>query len=460
MSQLKNQVFKKNQEFIGQVIDLSYQGLGVIKIDGFPVFVSDALPGEKIKFALTRVLNSYAFGRMVKRIQESPARVDRQHPEMIQSGIAPLVNLSYFSQLDFKRRQIVELFHKAGIDDIEVNKTIGMKKPDHYRNKTVVPIKFQDGHLTTGFYRRGSHKLVAIDDYFLNDPRIDQAVAIVRDVLDRYKVPAYDEISRQGIVRYLMVRRGYYTGQLMVGIISAKRKLPMQAEVIAEIVKKMPDLTSLILNYNPKQTNVQLGLENHVLYGRPVIHDLLLGLDFEIGLNSFYQVNPQTTAVLYQKAADMAQLNGNELAIDAYSGIGTIGLFIADEVKKVIGVEVVKPAVEDAKKNMAANHITNAEYKAADAPAQFIKWAEQGIRPDVVFVDPPRKGLTPELIDSLGVMQPKKFVYVSCNPATLARDAVLIKEQGYFVNQPLQPVDQFPQTMHVESILVFERQQF
>jgi 23S rRNA (uracil1939-C5)-methyltransferase len=376
---------------------------------------------------------------------------------MISSGIAPLVNLKYDAQLAFKEKQIKELFHKVGLNDIEISPAIGMKTPNKYRNKTVVPIKFQDGKLTTGFYRRGSHKLVPMNDYYLNDPEIDKAVGIVRDILDKYKITAYDEISRSGLIRYVMIRRGYYSHQLMVVLVATDRKIPGESLIVDEIVKALPELKSLILNYNPKQTNVQLGLENRTLYGEDEIHDELLGLDFAIGPNSFYQVNPQTTEILYSKAAELAELSGDETAVDAYSGIGTIGLSIADKVKKVIGVEVVEPAVENAQINMKNNNVENAEFVANDAPAQFIDWAAQGLKPDVVFVDPPRKGLTPELIDALGIMSPKKFVYVSCNPATLARDAVEIIEQGYKITRPILPIDQFPQTMHIESITVFEK---
>ncbi|MGL2236834.1 23S rRNA (uracil(1939)-C(5))-methyltransferase RlmD [Oenococcus oeni] len=448
----------KNQELTGDVIDLTYEGLGVVKVDDFPVFIVNSLPGERIKFAITRVLNSYAFGRVLGIIKESPDRVRADHPEMIASGIAPLVNLSYPAQLEFKRKQIRQLFHKVGIDDLEILPTLGMKNPTHYRNKTVVPVKFQAGKLVTGFYRRGSHKLVPIEDYYLNDPKIDVVVGIARDVLNDFHISAYNEISQEGIVRYLMVRHGYHSGQTMLAVVATKKHLPHEKEIIKEINQRIPDLTSFLLNYNPKQTNVQLGLDNRVLSGQQVIHDTLLGLDFEIGINSFYQVNPQTTAVLYTKAAELAGLKSNQLVIDAYSGIGTIGLSIARQVRKVIGVEVVVPAVEDAKKNMLANRIENAEYIAADAAEQFIKWADAGVKPDVVFVDPPRKGLTSDLIQSLGVMAPLKFVYISCNPATLARDAVLIKEQGYRISKAVLPIDQFPQTMHVESITVFEKE--
>ncbi|MDR0898994.1 MAG: 23S rRNA (uracil(1939)-C(5))-methyltransferase RlmD [Lactobacillaceae bacterium] len=456
-SKNKQAKLQKNQEVEGEVIDITYEGLGVLKVDNFPIFVTDALPGELVKVGVTKVLNNYAFGRVIERIKTSPDRVENEHKEMISSGIAPLVNLKYDAQLAFKQNQIKELFHKVGIDDVEITETIGMDNPTQYRNKTVVPVKMQDGKLTTGFYRRGSHKLVPMGDYYLNDPKIDAAVGVVRDILDKYKVSAYDETTREGTVRYVMIRRGYYSHQMMLVIVATKIELPHEKEIIDEIHFALPELRSLILNYNPKQTNVQLGLDNRTLFGEDVIHDELLGLDFVISPNSFYQVNPQTTEILYKKAADMAELDKNDTVIDAYSGIGTIGLTVADRVKEVIGVEVVEPAVENAQINKAANNIQNAEFIANDAPTQFIEWAKKGIKPDVVFVDPPRKGLTSELIQSVGLMAPKKFVYVSCNPATLARDAVELIEQGYKITRPIVPIDQFPQTMHIESITIFEK---
>ncbi|MDR2661134.1 MAG: 23S rRNA (uracil(1939)-C(5))-methyltransferase RlmD [Lactobacillaceae bacterium] len=452
-----NNIVEKNQEITGEVVDVTYEGLGVIKIDNFPIFVADTLPGEIVQLGITKVLNNYAFGRLIKRIKTSPERIENEHAEMITSGIAPLVNWKYESQLKFKQNSIKQLFHKVGIDDVDILPTIGMENPTRYRNKTVVPIKYQDGKLTTGFYRRGSHKIVPIDDYYLNDSKIDQVVGITRDILNKHNVSAYDEISRKGILRYVMVRRGYFTGELMLVIVATENKLPNEENIISDLKKAIPDLTSLILNHNPKQTNVQLGLENRTLAGNDVIHDKLLGIDFVISPNSFYQVNPQTTEILYQKAAELAELNGDEIAIDAYSGIGTIGLSIANKVKQVIGVEVVEAAVKNAQINKETNEIKNADFIANDAPEQFIKWSKEGLKPDVVFVDPPRKGLTPELISALGEMAPNKFIYVSCNPATLARDAVEIIEKGYKISRPILPIDQFPQTMHIESITVFEK---
>ena len=446
---------QKNDQLIGDVIDFTFLGMGVIKVDNYPIFIANTIVGEKIEFIVTKVAASYAFGKVQTIIKESENRVKNLHPQLINSGIAPLIHIEYSEQLKLKQNQIEQLFKKQGVE-VEVEPTIGMDEPTHYRNKTVVPIKNQDGKLVTGFYRRGSHRLVAIEDYYLNDPVIDQTVGLVRDILQKYFVQAYDDETKTGSVRYIMVRRGYYSHQLMVVLVSAKKKIPNQDEITKDIQETIPELKSLILNYNPRQTNVQLGEDNKILAGNGYITDTLLGKEFIIGPNSFYQVNPQTTEVLYSLAAEKANLTKEQLVIDAYSGIGTIGITVADKVKKVIGVEIVEPAVVDAKVNAEKNHIKNIAFINKDAPEQFIEWEREGIKPDVIFVDPPRKGLTEELIEAVANIKPETFVYISCNPATLARDAKQLIGSGFKIEGSITPLDQFPQTTHVESITVFK----
>lgn len=454
MAKLKPPV-KKNDQLKGTVVDFTFLGMGVIKVENYPIFIANTIIDEEVEFVVTKVTANYAFGKVLSIIKASKNRVENLHPQLINSGIAPLIHIEYPEQLKLKQNQIIQLFKKQGIT-VEVDPTIGMDDPTHYRNKTVVPIKNQDGKLVTGFYRRGSHRLVSIEDYYLNDRKIDQTVGLVRDILQKYFVQAYDDESKTGSIRYIMVRRGYYSHQLMVVLVSAKKKIPNQDEIIKDIQAAVPELKSLILNYNPRQTNVQLGDDNKVLFGEDHITDSLLGKQFVIGPNSFYQVNPQTTEVLYALAAKKANLKANQLVIDAYSGIGTIGISVADQVEKVIGVEVVEPAVEDAKANAKQNNIKNIEFIQADAPQQFIEWQTQGIKPDVIFVDPPRKGLTEELINAVSKIKPETFIYISCNPATLARDAKQLIEKGYRIDGPITPIDQFPQTTHVESITVFK----
>ncbi|WP_099045066.1 23S rRNA (uracil(1939)-C(5))-methyltransferase RlmD [Leuconostoc citreum] len=457
-----NRVYKtkvpvtKNQQVEAEVVDITYQGMGVIKIDNFPIFVIDAIPGEVVQVGITKVLKSYAFGRVIKRVKASPNRAENVDKVAITTGIAPLANLKYEAQLIFKQRQVEQLFKKVNVS-VEVNPTIGMTDPTKYRNKAQVPVQMVNGQLETGFYRRGSHKLMPVEDFYIQDPKVDEAVSVTRDVLRDLGISAYDEETHKGVVRHIMARRGFYSHELMVVIITNTKKLPEADNIAAALRAKLPELKSFIHNINNHDTNVIMGQWNETVWGADEIHDQLMGKDFIIGPNSFYQINPQTTAVLYTLAAEKAGLKPTDVVVDAYSGIGTITLSIADQVAKVYGVEVIEDAVLDAEKNAQNNHIDNVEFVTADAPEQMTQWAADGLKPDVVFVDPPRKGLTNELISAVSAMQPKTFVYISCNPATLARDTVQILAEGFHIDGPIQPIDQFPQTTHVESVLVFKR---
>ncbi len=457
-----NRVYKtkvpvtKNQQVEAEVVDITYQGMGVIKIDNFPIFVIDAIPGEVVQVGITKVLKSYAFGRVIKRVKASPNRAENVDKVAITTGIAPLANLKYEAQLTFKQWQVEQLFKKVNVS-VEVNPTIGMTDPTKYRNKAQVPVQMVNGQLETGFYRRGSHKLMPVEDFYIQDPKVDEAVSVTRDVLRDLGISAYDEETHKGVVRHIMARRGFYSHELMVVIITNTKKLPEADNIAAALRAKLPELKSFIHNINNHDTNVIMGQWNETVWGADEIHDQLMGKDFIIGPNSFYQINPQTTAVLYTLAAEKAGLKPTDVVVDAYSGIGTITLSIADQVAKVYGVEVVEDAVLDAEKNAQNNHIDNVEFVTADAPEQMTQWAADGLKPDVVFVDPPRKGLTNELISAVSAMQPKTFVYISCNPATLARDTVQILAEGFHIDGPIQPIDQFPQTTHVESVLIFKR---
>ncbi|GHP14698.1 putative RNA methyltransferase [Lentilactobacillus fungorum] len=447
----------KNETYTVDISDLTYQGLGVAKIDDFPIFIEDALPTENIVMKVIKVKKNFAFGRVIKINQKSPDRVELVDKSYTQTGIAPLQHLKYDAQLEFKRHQIEEDFKKLKLD-VEVAPTIGMQKPYQYRNKAQIPVRLVNGELQTGFYRKHSHDLIPIEDFYIQDPKIDQAIVLIRDILRKYRLKPYDERTNGGVIRNIMVRRGHYSHQMMVVLITRTEKLPSRQEIVAEITKALPEVKSIVQNINPKKTNALMGKENKVLAGQETIEDTLLGLKFDISANSFYQVNPIQTEKLYELAIKKAELSADDIVIDAYCGIGTISLPMAKVAKRVYGVEVVAEAVEDAKRNAQINHLDNVDFVAGYAEDQMAKWQADGLKPDVIVVDPPRKGLAASLIESVVKMQPKRVVYVSCNPATLARDAKLFSEQGYQINQPIQPVDQFPQTVHVESVTVFNQQ--
>lgn len=447
----------KNNDYEGTVVDLTYQGNGVVKVDDFPIFVPNALPGEKVLVKVTKVTRNFAWGKVMEWRTKSADRADVADKKLLQAGIAPLAHLKYDAQLKFKQRQIQELLAKAHLDDVKVLPTLGMDDPYHYRNKAQVPVKMVHGKVETGFYRRGSHKLVPTEDFVIQDPKLDQAIVIVRDFLRKFRIEPYDEQTGRGVVRTIMVRRGYYSHEMMVVLVTNSRHLPSKDDLVKEIVADIPELKSLVQNVNSKRTNRLLGNEDHVLWGKPAIHDTLLGIEFTISPRSFYQVNPQQTEKLYSTAIKAAELDGSQTVIDAYCGIGTISLAVAKHAKKVYGVEVVAEAVNDAKHNAKVNVIHNAHFVTAKAEDQMAKWQEQGLKPDVLVVDPPRKGLDEQLIESASQMAPQKVVYVSCNPATLVRDIQRWMDRGYHVAKPIQPVDMFPQTTHVESVTVLER---
>jgi 23S rRNA (uracil1939-C5)-methyltransferase len=446
----------KNEEYEVKIIDLTYQGLGVTKIQDYPLFIEDTLPGEIARVKVIKVNQNYGFAKLIKLLKSSDDRVTNVDKKYTRTGIAPLQHLTYESQLKFKQHQIAELFDKSKMD-VEVLPTIGMDNPIHYRNKAQIPVRNINGQLQTGFFRKHSHDLITIEDFYIQDSEIDKAIVVVRDILRKYHIEPYDEKQHNGVIRNIMVRRGYYSHEMMIGLITRTKKIPMIDIIVKEIQDSLPEVTSVMQNINLSDGNTLLGKHTITLAGKPYIEDKLLGLRFAISLNSFYQVNPVQTEKLYSLAIDKAKLDGTQVVIDAYCGIGTISLAVAQHAKKVYGVEIVKEAIEDAKINAQKNHINNARFVTGSAEEQMEKWQAQGLKPDVIMVDPPRKGLAASFIESAVKVAPKKIVYVSCNPSTLVRDARRLADLGYEIKQPVQPVDQFPQTVHVESVTVFEQ---
>lgn len=438
----------KNDQIELTIDDLSYEGKGVAKVDDFTLFVDNALPGEKVKAVVTKVGKSYGFAKSLEILTKSPDRVDDIDNIYARTGIAPLSHLKYSEQLKFKQHQIAVNYQKNGLD-IKVNETLGMTDPLHYRNKAQVPVREVDGKLTTGFYRRHSHELIPMEDFLIQDPKIDAEILRVRDILRKYKVRGFDEENHKGQIRTIMVRRAYYTGQMMIVLVSRVRDISHYKDIANEIMAS-DEVKSLYLNINEKKTNVIFGKEMQLLAGSPYIDDEILGNTYRISPRSFYQVNPTQTQKLYQLAIDKAQLTGNESVVDAYSGIGTIGLSMANKAKKVTGIEVVEDAVKDAQQNADINNIKNADFVVGKTEDVLNEWSKNNVGVDVLMVDPPRKGLAASLIDSIKNIKPKKVVYVSCNPATLARDLKALSEI-YDISEST-PVDMFPMTNHIESV--------
>ncbi|EMF0058401.1 RNA methyltransferase [Enterococcus hirae 57-03-H11] len=443
---------KKNERYTLDIIDLSYEGMGVAKIDGYPLFIENALPGERVEVLVVKAGNKFGYGKVEKWLTESPDRQPLKDNRLLRTGIAPLAHLNYEQQLLFKQKQVENVMSKiAKMPEVDILPTIPMENPVGYRNKAQIPVRRMDGRLATGFYKKNSHELVEIEDYYIQDPAIDEAIKRVRDILQRFQVRGYNEAKNEGQIRHIIIRRGHYSHEMMVVLVTRKEKFFKGKEIASIIHEELPEVVSVIQNINEEKTNVILGDKEKVLYGRSYIEDQLLGKTYRISSKSFYQVNTEQTEKLYQTAIEFAALQKEDTVIDAYSGIGTIGLSLADKVKEVYGMELVPEAIEDAQFNALTNKIENAHYEVGKAETVMKKWQDKGIKPSVIVVDPPRKGLDARFIASAIDMAPAKLVYISCNPATFARDAKLFAESGYEVKK-VQPVDLFPQTHHVELV--------
>lgn len=451
----KGQKMKKNQIIELEITDLSYEAMGVAHYEGITVFVTNALPGEKVSAKILKVKKRFAFAKIEQIIKESPDRVNIKLNQWVQTGLASLAHIKYDKQLEFKRNQVVNLLKKAHLDNVEVGETLASPKQTGYRNKAQVPVREVGGQLEIGFFRRHSHDLVPLTNFFTTDPEIDRVLVAVRDILRQYRVPAYDEVHNKGEVRYLDVRRSSATGEIMVILVCLHKDF-QQLPKVAEAIKQIEGVSSLVLNYNPKKTNVILGKVDYLIFGKAQIIDQIGDMKFGISPESFFQINSQQTPRLYDLAIKKAGLTPNDVVVDAYSGIGTIGLTVAKHVKSVRGIESVRDAVKDANDNAKLNDIHNAKYVTGKAEEVMPKWAAKGMKTDVIFVDPPRKGLTPEFINAAVETGLKKIVYISCNPATMVRDLQEFQKHGYNFNR-IDPVDMFPQTPHVEAVTVLER---
>ena len=367
-------------------------------------------------------------------------------PAFKRCGSCQLLDLPYNRQLLIKQSKVKRLLSRYK----KPEKIVGMKNPYHYRNKVQAAFGMSRGRIISGVYQSSSHKIVSADGCLLEDKKADEIIADIRKMCPNFKIKAYDEKSETGQLRHVLVRRGFETGEIMVVLVTAMEELRSANSFVNELLRRHPDITTVVQNINGGFTSLVLGERQKILFGKGYIEDVLCGLKFRISPKSFYQVNPVQTKVLYNKAIGYADLSGEETVFDAYCGIGTIGLCAASHAKKVVGVELNKTAVSDAKRNAELNGITNAEFYAADAGLFMENAAQNGQRPDVVFMDPPRAGSSIKFLKSLLKTAPEKIVYISCNPETMARDLAFLTED-YAVDK-LCPVDMFPHTEHIETV--------
>lgn len=449
---------EKNQILELQIEDLGTEGEGIGKADGYTVFIPGALPGEKVRALLVKAKKNYGYGKLLEILEPSPDRTEPLCPVAAKCGGCQLQHMSYAGQLRYKQKKVQDCMERiGGFRNVTVQPVLGMEEPFHYRNKAQFPVgKGKDG-IEMGFYAKHSHRIVKQDHCLLQHPVNQQILQILHDFMVEFQISAYEEGTHRGLVRHVLTRVGTFTGEIMVCIIINGKKLPHQ-EVLVERLQQIEGMASIQLNINREQTNVILGKKNMLLWGKPAICDTVDGILFEISPHSFYQVNPQQMQVLYRKALEAADLKGEETVLDLYCGIGTISLYLAQKAKRVFGVEIVPEAVENAKTNAAANGFTNAEFAAGAAEDVIPKLYTQGkiSHADVVVVDPPRKGCDQILLETIVKLAPEKLVYVSCDPATLARDASYLRENGYQL-ESVQPVDMFPMTAHIETVCALSR---
>lgn len=452
-----NTVVEKNKEYIIEITSLGFEGEGVGKINDFAVFVQGALKGETVKVKIVKVAKSYAHGKLIEIIKSSEFRILPKCGIYKKCGGCQLQHMTYEAQLAFKTQRVKDVIERIGkLHNVVIHDAIGMNAPFRYRNKVQLPVGTADGKVQIGFYAPRSHNIIDMDSCLIQDESADVVVRLTREWITKYNIRPYDENTDNGLIRHIMVRKGFKTGEIMVVLVTKEEKLPNAKEFIDIMVKNIDGLKSIVQNVNTKKTNVILGYKNITLWGQDKITDYIGQFRFNISPLSFFQVNPVQTEVLYKKALEYANLTGNETVFDAYCGTGTISLFLSQKAKKVYGVEIVPQAIEDAKRNAVENNITNTEFFTGQAEKVIPEIIDQGIRADVVVVDPPRKGCEKSLLEAISKMQPKRIVYVSCDPATLARDLAILKELNYETAE-IQPVDMFPMTAHVECVALIER---
>ena len=444
---------EKNRDYTVEITGLTSEGSGVAKIEGFTVFVEGALPEEQAEIKIVKVLKNYAYGKLVKTLKPSQGRVEPTCGVVKRCGGCQLQHMSYEAQLQYKTLQVKDAIERiGGLKDVTIHNTIGMEDPWRYRNKAQFPVGM-DGDVMIGFYANRSHEIINTPQCAIQDRINDSVIQTVREFIKKYDISVYDESTGKGLVRHIMTRKGFRTGEVMVCIVINGDSLPCDKALVEALKNGVNNLKSVVININKKNTNVILGEKNIIIYGEEAIYDYIGEFKFRISPLSFFQVNPIQTEVLYNKALEYADLQGDEVVFDAYCGIGTISLFLSKMARKVYGVEIVPQAIDNAKENAKLNGIRNAAFIVGESETVIPEMYGRGIKADVIVVDPPRKGCDERLLDVIAQMRPEKVVYVSCNPATLARDLKYLSERGYQVKE-IQPVDMFPQTVHVEAIVL------
>jgi len=436
---------------------MAHEGQGIGKINGLKIFVEGAMIGEKCRVKITKSKKHYAIAKIIEILKPSLDRITPKCMYANQCGGCHLQYMSYEAQLSFKTSKVKDSLKRIGHIDTEVYETLGMVEPWHYRNKSQYPVGRRNNNVVLGFYENRSHDIVDLENCLIQHSLIDKVMLTVKDWLEQYHISIYNELSHEGLIRHVVIKVGYKTGVVMAILVANGKEIPFIDRLVKMLGSKIQGFKCLILNVNTKKTNVIMGEENIVLYGRTYIYDYIGDVKFRISPLSFFQVNSIQMEALYKKTLEYAGLTGSETVIDLYCGIGTISLFLAKKAKRVYGIEVVSQAIDDARINAEINGIDNVGFIEGAAEKVMPKIAERGIKPDVIVVDPPRRGCDEKTLEAIARVSPDRVVYVSCNPATLARDLRYLEDRGYKTEE-VQPVDMFPQTHHVECVVKVQRE--
>lgn len=449
-------MLKKNQIEEAEITAMSSDGNGIAKIDGMVVFVPYTAVGDKLKIRIVKVQKNYSFGIIEEILEPSPDRVDDHCPVYKKCGGCAFRHISYEAELRHKAEFVQSNLRRLGGLDPVMLPITPSPLVQGYRNKAQYPIREYDGKIEAGFFAKRSHRVISCASCDLQPAFFEQILEYTKQFLEEYHISAYDEQTGKGKVRHLYIRYGEVSGEVMVCLVVNSERLPHAAEYVEGLLKVCPQVVSVVLNINREQNNVILGPKCITLYGKDTIEDTLCDVRFELSPLSFYQVNRQAAEKLYRLAAEMAQFEGNELLIDLYCGAGTIGLSMASKVWELIGVEIVPDAVENAKENAKRCGVENARFICADAKEAAAQLAAENLHPDVIVVDPPRKGCDLEVLQAIAAMAPKRLVMISCNSASLARDCKELEALGYHLEKAA-PVDLFPRTTHVEAVALLRR---
>ena len=432
-------------------LGINGEGVGYFKRQ--VVFVPGALPGEEVVAEVTKVHPKFSEARIKKIRKPSEHRVKPVCPVYEECGGCQLQHLHYSQQLKEKRDIIIqslERHSKLPISEVKIHDTIGMENPWGYRNKSQFQVGEKEGKVLAGLYGMNSHKLINIEQCAVQHPATVKATEVVKSILQDLKITIYNEKSGKGLIRTIVARTGVQSGELQIVLISTKRELPKKELIIEKIKERLPEVTSIVQNVNGQKTSIIFGNETETLEGNDFIQETLGDLQFELSARTFFQLNPEQTVKLYNEVKSAAGLSGKEKIVDAYCGVGTIGLWLASGSREVRGMDVIPESIEDARKNAARHGIKHARYEVGKAEQWLPKWAKEGWSPDVIVVDPPRTGCDEEFLNTVLKIKPKKFVYVSCNPSTLAKD--IAKLSKHYKVEYIQPVDMFPHTAHVECV--------